>query len=158
MTEHRTLSEILADLQRSQQALLDMSERIDDATLYQRSTEQEWTMAENLVHIAEARQFFASEVQKALLTSGARVGRTITDHARVQNVLEHGYDSCDVITQKLVASYELVLQTLKPMHDDDLQKMVEHSKYGPQTLGAFIEHFIVEHDQAHVQQVRKLLS
>jgi hypothetical protein len=29
-------------------------------------------------------------------------------------------------------------------------------KYGAQTLGSFIEHFLVEHNQAHVRQAQAL--
>ena len=44
------------------------------------------------------------------------------------------------------------------MSQDDLQEMGEHIKYGPQTLAAFIEHFVIEHDQAHIKQVQTLLA
>jgi len=39
-----------------------------------------------------------------------------------------------------------------------LQVVGTHVKYGQQTLGEFIQHFVVEHDQAHVKQIRALLS
>lgn len=158
MSEYRSLSEMLADIQQSQQVFLDSLSRVDDTRLYKRPSEQEWSMAENLVHISEARQFFASEVLRGLSTPGAKVGRTITDPVRVQNVLDHGSDAREIIAQKLVDSYDLVYHTLTQMRDDDLHRVVEHVKYGPQTLAEFIGHFIVEHDRAHVAQLRAVLS
>lgn len=157
MSEYRTLPEMLADVQQSQQAFLNSLAHASDAMLYRRPGEQEWSMAENLVHVSEARQFFANEVRRALSTPGASVGRTITDSARVQNVFDHAHDTREIIAQKLVASYDLVYQTLMQMRDDDLHGAVEHVKYGPQTLAEFIEHFIVEHDRAHAGQVTALL-
>jgi uncharacterized damage-inducible protein DinB len=158
MVEHRTLPEMLADIQRSQQAFLDSVDRANDSTLYRRHAEQEWTIAENLVHVSEARLFFTAEVRRALSVPGSSVGRTITDPARVQNVLDHGQDPRETIAQKLAASYEQVTSTLERMRADDLRTMVEHVKYGPQTLAEFIQHFILEHDQAHVGQIKALLA
>lgn len=86
MSAYRSLSEILADVQQSQQAFISSLAHVDDGRLYKRSSEQEWTVAENLVHISEARQFFANEVLRALSTPGAKVGRTITDPALVFQV------------------------------------------------------------------------
>lgn len=157
MIERQTLSEMLADLEQCQNTFLELLDQVDESKLYWHPAENEWSMAENLVHVAEARQFFTSEVQKALTMQDAKVGRTIADPARIQNVAEHGSDSREVIAQKLTTSYEQVTQTLKSMHDEDLQKNVQHVKYGNQTLGEFIDHFIVEHDQGHERQVMVLL-
>ncbi len=158
MIEHQNLVEMLADLEQCQHTFLELLDQVNDSKLYWRPDEKEWTMAENLVHVAEARQFFMGEVQKALTMEDATVGRTIADPGRVQNVAEHGSDSREVITQKLTDSYEQMIQTFKRMHDEDLQKNVQHVKYGSQTLGAFIEHFVVEHDQGHERQVMSLLA
>src|SRR6266446_6586940 len=57
MAEHPTQPEMLADLHESQQALLTFLDQVDDTTLYRRFIAEEWTLAENLVHVAEARQF-----------------------------------------------------------------------------------------------------
>src|SRR5216683_1912899 len=119
MAEHPTQPEMLADLHESQQALLTFLDQVDDTTLYRRFIAEEWTLAENLVHVAEARPF---------------------------------------ISQQLTNSYEQVVHLLEQMSQDDLQKMGTHIKYGPQTLAVFIQHFIIEHDQAHVKQVKTLLA
>jgi len=41
MVEHRTLDEMLADLQQRQQVFLAILEQVDDAALYRRAIEQE---------------------------------------------------------------------------------------------------------------------
>jgi hypothetical protein len=78
---------------------------------------QEWTIAENLVHISEARQFFTAEVRQALSEPGSRVGRAFTDTGRVQNVLVHSQDSREMIAQKLAASYEQLILMLGQVDD-----------------------------------------
>jgi uncharacterized damage-inducible protein DinB len=158
MAEHPTQPEMLADLHESQQALLTFLDQVDDTTLYRRFIAEEWTLAENLVHVAEARQFFTSEVRKVLATPGASIGRGLDHPARLQNIAEHGHAARPFISQQLTNSYEQVVHLLEQMSQDDLQKMGTHMKYGPQTLAAFIQHFIIEHDQAHVKQVKTLLA
>ena len=158
MAEHPTQPEMLADLHESQQALLTFLDQVDDTTLYRRFIAEEWTLAENLVHVAEARQFFTGEVRKVLATPGASIGRGLDHPARLQNIAQHGHAARPFISQQLTNSYEQVVHLLEQMSQDDLQKMGTHIKYGPQTLAVFIQHFIIEHDQAHVKQVKTLLA
>jgi uncharacterized damage-inducible protein DinB len=158
MIEHHTLSQIQAALRQSQQELLAILNKTDDDTLYRHVIENEWTVAENLVHIAEARAFFINETRNVLASPDITIGRTITDPHRVQNVLEHGHDPRDVISHKLVTSHAQLMQQLEQMSDADLQKPINHVKFGRQTLGEFIDHFIVEHDQAHIKQASALLT
>jgi len=158
VAEHRTRLEMLSDLHESQQTLLTFLDQADDTTLYQRPVAEEWTLAENLVHVAEARQFFTGEVHKVLATPGATIGRGLNHPGRLQTIVEHGHKARQFIFHQLISSYEQVVYLLEQMSQDDLQEMGEHIKYGPQTLAAFIEHFVIEHDQAHIKQVQTLLA
>jgi uncharacterized damage-inducible protein DinB len=157
MKDLRGLAEILDSLQHTQRAFLDILNQTNDAILYQRPDEDMWTLAEVLVHMAEAREFFANEVLKVLAKPGVTMGRTIEHPGRIQNVAEHGNDAAELIRSKIEASYKHLQSTLGAMTDEDLQTEGEHVKYGLQTLAEFIEHFIVEHDEIHVQQARSLL-
>lgn len=158
MAEQRTQREMLADLHESQQTLLTFLDQADDSTLYRRPVAEEWTLAENLVHVAEARQFFTSEVHKVLATPGVTIGRGLDHPGRLQNIVEHGHAARQFIFHQLISSYEQVVHLLEQTSQDDLQRMGEHITYGPQRLSAFIQHFIIEHDQAHVKQVQTLLT
>jgi uncharacterized damage-inducible protein DinB len=158
MAEHHTLSQMQAALRQSQQELLAILHKVDDDTLYRHLIDNEWTLAENLVHVAEARAFFTNETRKALTSPDMTIGRTITDPHRIQNVRDHGHDARDVIFNKLVTSHAQLMQQLEQMSDADLQKPINHVKFGRQTLGEFMDHFIVEHDQAHVKQASALLA
>src|SRR5205807_7969172 len=86
------------------------------------------------------------------------MGRGLDHPARLQNIAEHGHAARPFLAQQLTNSYEQVVHLLEQMSQDDLQKMGTHIKYGPQTLAVFIQHFIIEHDQAHVKQVKTLLA
>jgi uncharacterized damage-inducible protein DinB len=157
MTEP-ALSDVLANLHQTQQSFLEILSQASDEVLYHRPGDDDWILAEVLVHIAEARQFFAGETQKALATPGAGLGRTLDDPHRLKNVEEHGHDPPDAIRRKLIASHESLLESLAQVTDDDLQIEVEHINFGPQTLGEFIQRFMVGHDRIHVEQATALLA
>ena len=158
MAEQRTLEHMLADVRQSQLDLLDILSKVDERTLYTRPSENEWSIAEILVHVANAREFFTVETEKVLATPGVAMGRTIVDPERIQYVRDHAHDPADLIARQLVASHEHLVSLLERMHEDDLSIVGKHVKFGEQTLGEFIEHFIVEHDQAHVRQSTVLVS
>ena len=156
MENPSSLQSMIVELRQSQQSLLDILSQADEQLLYQRKDEQEWTLAENLAHVAEARTFFVAEARKALASPGATIGRTVSHPGRLQTIIDHGQDGREQIAERLEASYAQVLQLLEQMSQDDLQTTGTHVKYGIQTLAEFIDHFIVEHDQNHVQQAQAL--
>jgi uncharacterized damage-inducible protein DinB len=158
MAEQRTLEQMLADVRQSQRDFLAILSKVDERTLYTRPSENEWSIAEILVHVANAREFFTAETEKVLATPGVTMGRTIVDPERIQYVCDHAHDSADLIERQLVTSHEYLVSLLERMHDDDLAIVGKHVKFGEQTLSEFIEHFIVEHDQAHVRQSTALVS
>jgi len=158
MADNRTLPQMKTALRQSQQSLLDILARADDDMLYQRIIKDEWSLAENLAHISEARSYFTVECQKVLAQPGITVGRLISDAGRVQNVQDHGHDARELLHQKLLRSHEQVMQLLEQMNENDLQQPLSHVRLGPQTLGEFIDHFIVDHDRDHVRQSMVLLG
>src|SRR5260370_42325756 len=90
MAEHPTQPEMLADLHESQQALLTFLDLVDDTTLYRRFIAEEWALDENLVHVAEAGQFFTGEGRKLVAPPGASIGRGVDHPGRLQNVPGRG--------------------------------------------------------------------
>lgn len=157
MAVDRSPTDMLAALGQTQQAFLEILNGAGPADLYRRPTEDGWTLAEILVHIAEAREFFTAETRKVLAQPGVRMGRTMDHPGRIRNVKEHGGDSKEVIHQRLSESYQTVLDTLGGLSEADLQVEGEHIRYGPQAMAEFIQHFIVEHDETHVSQAREVV-
>src|SRR5438067_13873317 len=102
MAEHPTQPEMLADLHESQQALLTFLDQVDDTTLYRRPIAEEWTLAENLVHVAEARQFFTGEVRKVLATPRATIGRGLEHPPRLQHIRQHGHAARRAVCHHLI--------------------------------------------------------
>jgi uncharacterized damage-inducible protein DinB len=159
MTKSNTVAKMLAQIGQTQQAFLDILSRIDESALYRRPPgEENWTLAESLAHITEARQFWSDEVVKVLATPGAQVGRTLDHPGRQQAVKEHGHASLDALRRRFVTSYEYVVKTLSQITEQDLQLSCEHIAAGPLTVAGFIQRFLVEHDRSHVAQAQALLA
>jgi hypothetical protein len=154
----RIVRDILADLQQSQQAFLDLISQIDGELIYQAPAGDEWTLAVIFAHLSEARQFYANEVQKVLASPGVKMGRTVEHPGRLQSINEAGHNALADLRQKLITSHESVVKALLKMSDDDLQLEGDHVVAGPESLASFIQRFMVDHDQAHIRQANELLA
>jgi uncharacterized damage-inducible protein DinB len=159
MTKSSTVAKMLADLGQTQQAFLDILSRIEESALYRRPPgEENWTLAEMLAHITEARQFWSDEIAKVLAAPGAQVGRSADHPGRLQAVKEHGHDSVEALRRRFVTSYEYVVKTLSQISEQDLQLSCENITSGPLSLAEFMQRFLVEHDRTHVAQAQALLA
>jgi uncharacterized damage-inducible protein DinB len=156
MSEHHTIAEMREALRQTQRDYLDILERAaqNPEILYRRPADGGWTMAEVLVHISNARAFFAGEALKVKKTPGVKMGRTKEDAGRLNYVAAHGNDSLEEIRRQIVESHETLMRAMNELTDEDLQLTGDHVKFGKQTLAHFVGHFIVEHDQGHVRQAR----
>jgi uncharacterized damage-inducible protein DinB len=158
MAEQQSVADMLESLQQTQEALLRILDQASLDTLYRRPADDAWTLAQVLAHITEAREFYAGETQKVLETPGVKMGRTPDYPARLQAIADHGNDPPAALRERLIASYRRLVEVLQQMTDEDLSVTGEHVKYGPQSLGEFVQRFIVEHDRVHVEQAEALLT
>ena len=154
----KALTEVFTALRQTQQSFLEVVDQANDQVLYRRPAKDSWTLAEVLVHMAEARQFFTGEIHKILTTSQTKIGRLLDNPQRLQTIEDHGQDSLETIRQQLIDSHEAMLDMLNGLAETDLEKPVEHIAYGQLTLEAFIQRFLIGHDQVHVEQSHDLLA
>ena len=158
MATKQRVNQILENLGKSQQAFMDIMAQANNTVLYHRSNEDSWTLAEVLVHIAEARDFYTTATRNVLATPGIKMGRTLHYERRLQRIEEHGNDPLALIRQQLITTYEALVELLSQLSDDDLELTGEHVVSGTQTLGHFVEYFVVGHDKLHVRQAKALLE
>ena len=147
-----TLDQIKTDLHKTQSAFLDILDCADNTTLYQRNGD-EWTLAEVLVHMAEARTFYAHAIAQLHANPGITIGRDLTHAGRTQTIVERGGDSSAEIRAQLITSYNHMNATLNQMQDSALSTIIgNHEKWGEHTLGEFIGRYFIGHDKLHVNQ------
>lgn len=126
--------------------------------LYQTPTESEWTVMENLAHIAEFMPYWGNEATKLVARPGQKFGRTMDDEGRQAALCEHGHDSLAQLRAALPGSYARLDNVLSRLNDSDLELTGHHSRYGEKMLEWFIEDFITKHLRDHVAQIRACLE
>lgn len=122
--------------------------------------ENVWSVAEILAHIDEFPSFFLGELLKVKANPDVRWGRTMDNPARLQAVAQGKGRSLAEARQRLAASREHVLATLGSLTDADLTIEAEHvnPKFGRKSMGWLVDHFIIEHLENHIKQIRRNLG
>ena len=156
--DENLIDQILAEFEESQQAFLELLAQTDEASLYHKGDAADWSAAMVLVHIAEAREFFAGEIEKILAEPPETVGRTLDDPHRLQTIASYGQASVEEIRRRLVRSHQIMAGTVRKVTATHLKLQPVHVSYGPLTMTEFLQRFVVGHDRAHVQQVKTLLE
>ncbi len=143
---------ILEQIEQTQHAFLGIINQAYENNLYQAMDDDGWTLAEVLIHMVEARTFFAGEINR-IVTEGARtVGRTLDNERRLQTIEDHGRDSQTQIQQNLIASYQTVQDAINLIPGEQWDIEVTHVASGAQSLEKFVRTYIVGHDRIHVEQ------
>lgn len=132
--------------------------RVESTKLYQVPAQDEWTIMENLAHVAEFMPYWAGEIEKLVAAPGQPFGRTLQHEGRLRAIKEHGTDSLEQAHAALPACYARLDQVLRKLNDSDLELTGIHPKYGEKPLAWFIDDFVVDHLAAHVEQLRTSLA
>ena len=131
---------------------------LDSAKLYQPPVENEWSIMQNLAHVAEIMPYWANEIEKLVARPGQNFGRTMQNEGRLQAIREHGSDSLEQMKAALPGSYARLQEVLSKLTDSDLELTGIHSRYGEKSLDWFIEEFVTQHLINHVEQIRICLA
>jgi len=126
--------------------------------LYQQPFNDEWTVMENLAHIAEFMLYWMNEFSKVIAEPGSRFGRTVEDAGRLAAIRDHGHEALSKMRAKLEKSYTYLDSRLSNLKDGDLETVGHHVKYGERPIGGFIDEFVVRHLATHVVQIHEALN
>jgi hypothetical protein len=162
MTEQPTVADLR---QRIQTAYLELLNLLDTRVamlpaerLYQEPAPGEWTMMENLAHVAEFMPYWADEFANLVASPGRNFGRTQQNERRLRGISEHAHDSLDQLRSRLPESYLHLDDILANVRDGDLQLTGHHVTYGERTLGWFINEFLITHLEAHNRQLLETMQ
>src|SRR5207248_2209137 len=103
---------------------------LDSAKLYQPPVKNEWSILQNLAHVAEIMPYWANEIEKLVARPGQNFGRTMQHEARLQAIREHSSDSLAQIKAALPGSYDRLQEVLGKLRDSDLQLTGIHPRFG----------------------------
>ncbi len=157
---HVNLKAAQDEMERVQQVYLDTLAQADEHSLHHRIADDKWSLAQVLAHVAEAREFFLGEIERLKSAPGVRMGRTMQDERRLAAVANTETLSAGELRSRLVRSHNEVMRVLKSLAESDLRIMGEHvnPKFGRQSLGELLQHFVIEHSLKHAEQAKRCLA
>jgi uncharacterized damage-inducible protein DinB len=131
---------------------------LDGEKLYLAPVAGEWSIMQNLAHIAEFMPYWAGEIEKLVAQPGRNFGRTMQDERRIQAIEQHGRDNLAQVKEALPHSYNRLEEVLGTLRDSDLELTGKHNKFGEKSLAWFIEDFVTQHLINHLEQMKLVLD
>jgi DinB superfamily len=131
---------------------------VDPHKLYTAPLADEWSIQQNLAHIAEFMSYWAGEINTLLASPGHSFGRSQQDAGRLQAIERHGHDSLAEVKEALPRSYARMEESLGRVSDGDLQLCGQHVRFGEKSLAWCIEEFVTQHLIDHLAQIRIALA
>jgi len=133
MTEHRvtTKAELLADIQRSWDALNVTLERLTESQMTLLQDEQGWTVKDHLIHLMRWERSVVFFLQNQPRHAGLGVDEALYLNGSVDEINAVIFQQCkDLPLQDALAQFrdvhQQLLKLLQPLTDVDLQKPYRH--------------------------------
>jgi len=120
--------------------------------------EGQWTLAENLAHIAEFSRFFAADLAAQLEHEGATVGRTHEHPGRNAAIAAATSKSLDDLRECLDTAFAALADQLGQLRSEHLDRVGHNRKYGPEPLERFLDRYVLGHKAAHAQQLEMTIN
>lgn len=130
----------------------------DPAVLYARPAPEEWSVMEDLAHVAEFPPYWTKEMLKIVKSPGTAFGRTHVDAARIAAVADHAKDDLAITLGRIDSARAETLEMLLTISDDQWEKTGVHSTRGEINLHEIMERFITSHISDHMQQAKDALQ
>lgn len=130
----------------------------DVAILYTRPAPEEWSVMEDLAHVAEFPPYWTKEMLKIVQNPGTAFGRTHVDPDRIAAVANHAKDDLAVTLGRIDSARAETLEMLLTIADEDWEKSGVHSRRGEMNLHQIMTSFITDHIGEHMQQAKDALQ
>ncbi|MDR7075183.1 putative damage-inducible protein DinB [Neobacillus niacini] len=156
------LNEKLETFKKSIDDIVSVLKNTEEATLYVKPSETEWSAMQIVSHILEAVEFWVADLEALLVVPGAKWGRN-HEHVRRLAAVEENVVSRikkeDAITalQNLVPKVESGLVKVK---EEDLVKTAPsyNPNFDGKPLSFLVDHLIVKHVTGHYGQLVRHLE
>lgn len=150
-----SVADIQANVKRLHAELTEEAKRVEPEAVHFHPDENAWSVAQILSHVAEFENFFTIDVLRLRDNAGGRFGRTMEHEARLQAVELTGHESLGELLGHVDASLQSTLSRLGELSDMDLLVKGTHPKFGEQTIEWELGHFITEHLEKHIGQLKR---
>jgi DinB superfamily len=121
---------------------------------------EEWNTLQVLGHLIEIVPYWLHHCLTISQAQGEppAYGRTLDSPERLEGV-EHGaHGDLDSLMDEFREEVRKGAATIRGFSAEELQKVGIHNRVGPITVEESINHWILEHGEAHVQQIKSTLG
>ena len=156
------LNEKLEMFKKSIEDIVAILKNTEEATLYVKPSENEWSAMQIVSHILEAVDFWVADLEALLVVPGAKWGR---NHEHVRRLAAVNEDVASRINKDDAIN---ALQNLVPKVEEALVKVKEEDlvktapSYNPnfdgKPLSFLVDHLIVKHVTGHYEQILRHLE
>lgn len=154
--------EKISQFKESIEKIVDVLNNTDEATLYVKPSEEEWSAMQIVSHVIEAVDFWVEDLEALLVVPGAKWGR---NHEHVRRlaavkesvVAELKKDEAITALQNLVPKVEAALSKVT---EEDLAKTAPsyNPNFDGKPLSFLVDHLIVKHVSGHYDQIVRHLA
>ncbi|MGH9023939.1 MAG: DinB family protein [Acidimicrobiia bacterium] len=132
--------------------------RIRPEDLLRSPGDGEWSLAENLAHLAEFPGYFARQLHQWIAGQRTVVGR-VAEHSADRNdaIARAGDRPLTELLADFEASVDELAEALGGLRDDHLDTPTVNVKYGEEPLRAFLTRYVLGHKEAHIAQLGSAL-
>jgi uncharacterized damage-inducible protein DinB len=152
------LQAALEELRRLSGELRQTLANIPRGILWQPPVSGGWTLTEDLAHVAEMLAFWSDEIERIRREPGTRFGRIASNPERLRFIEEHAQDTPEQISALLEQGQAKAITMLERLQPADLEKIGQHVKFGPQTIGRAIQEWLLDHLEEHGHQLQAILA
>jgi uncharacterized damage-inducible protein DinB len=145
-------------LERDVADLLNAVRNLPDEALYLEPSDGEWSIMQNLAHVAEMLPYWAHQAEAIDRAPGQRFGRTHDDPVRISAIEEHSNDFIEAMLTRIETAAQDCIATLKALPPGAWSKSGAHPSRGSMTVEQVVDAFIVGHVEAHRRQVEDALD
>lgn len=156
------INEKVEVFKRGIEEIVEVLNNTDEATLYVKPSEEEWSAMQIVSHILEAVDFWVTDLEALLIVPGAKWGRN-HEHVRRLAAVEE-----KVVSQLKKEDVIVALQNLVPKVEASFSKVKEEDlektapSYNPnfdgKPIAFLIDHLIVKHVLGHYDQIVRHLA
>ncbi len=139
--------------------MLAMIEGVPIDRLQKKPDPEAWSVMEVLCHVEEALMYWMQELMRVTENKGGEWGRGLQHEGRLAAVASADTRSLQSVVDGLKKARRWVNDTLMKLEDGDLNLQAPHRnpKFGIKPMSFLLDHFVVEHLDAHIGQIERNL-
>lgn len=139
--------------------MIRLASDLSESVIRWKPSDSEWSVMETLCHVEEANVYWTNELLRVVKQPDTQWGRGMDHEGRLKAIANADERKPQDVIDGVNATRNNIRDTFKALKDDDLNIEAPHRnpKFGTRPMRFLVEHFLVEHLETHVNQIKRVL-